>query len=320
MNVKVKPLLIGIATYIPWLYRFISRGTGGTISARYCYSVWLRHLSMAYKNGFPTHLDTIAELGPGDSIGIGLAALLSGTNKYYAFDVVKYANTKTNILIFDELVELFKKREKIPDEIEFPMVVPYLESYEFPKHILTDKIVNKALVAERIESIRNTILSNNDNKDNLISYIVPWNDSNIIQEESIDMIYSQAVLEHVDDLTHTYKSLYRWLKPSGFMSHQIDFKCHGTARKWNGHWAYSDFVWGLIKGKKSYLLNREPLSRHIILMQKIGFDIICNIKIKDTTGIQRKELSSKFINMSDDDLTTIGAFIQALKKRTSSKS
>lgn len=32
------------------------------------------------------------------------------------------------------------------------------------------------------------------------------------------MIFSQAVLEHVDDLEHTYKTLYRWLKKGGIMS------------------------------------------------------------------------------------------------------
>ena len=59
---KIRTLLGGIASYIPGLYEHFSRGTGGTISARNCYSVWLRHLVMAYKNGLSTQPDTIAEL------------------------------------------------------------------------------------------------------------------------------------------------------------------------------------------------------------------------------------------------------------------
>ena len=103
---KIRPLLTGIASYVPGLYKFSStaRGTGGTNSARYCYSVWLRHLFMAKLNGLTTHPDVIAELGPGDSLGIGLAALLSGANKYYAFDAVQYATNKRNFEIFYELV------------------------------------------------------------------------------------------------------------------------------------------------------------------------------------------------------------------------
>ena len=312
---NIKPLLRGIATYIPGLYKLASRGTGGTISARYCYSVWLRHLTMAYKNGLSTQPDAIAELGPGDSLGIGLAALISGANNYYAFDIVEYASNKRNIEIFDELVNLFKKREKIPDETEFPRVKPYLESYEFPNHILTDERLNEALKQDRIESIRNALLNlGSGNRNNIqISYFVPWYDSKVIKEESIDMIYSQAVMEHVDDLAYTYEILYRWLKPGGFMSLVIDFKSHGTAKEWNGHWAYSDFVWRLIKGKRHYLLNRQPLSAHISLLQKFGFEVVCDMKTKDTSGIERKRLASRFKNMSDDDLITSTAFIQAVK-------
>ena len=79
--------LAGLATYVPG-YEYLEP-TGGTSSARYCYSVWLRHLVMAYDSGLLQRPPaTVAELGPGDSIGIGLAALLSGARKYHALDVV----------------------------------------------------------------------------------------------------------------------------------------------------------------------------------------------------------------------------------------
>jgi SAM-dependent methyltransferase len=312
---KIRTLLGGIASYIPGLYKLFSRGTGGTISARYCYSVWLRHLVMAYKNGLSTKPDTIAELGPGDSLGIGLAALISGANKYYAFDVVEYASSKRNIEIFDELVDLFKKREKIPDETEFPRVKPLLESYKFPSNILTNERLSKTLKKDRIESIRNVLLTLNsrDSSNIQISYFVPWHDSKIIKEESIDMIYSQAVLEHVDNLAYTYEALYRWLKPSGFISNDIDFTCHGMAKEWNGHWAYSDIIWKLMKGKKPYLINRQSHSLHIDLLRKSGFKIIYDSRTQDTSGIERKHLALKFKNISDDDLVTSSAFIIAIK-------
>ena len=90
-------ILFGIATYIPgfWplydkLYKYISPGT---VSARYCYTVWLRHLSIVQGTGLSTTPKVVAELGPGHSIGIGLAALISGAEQYYGLDAVQYANT-----------------------------------------------------------------------------------------------------------------------------------------------------------------------------------------------------------------------------------
>ena len=60
----------------------------------------------------------VAELGPGDSLGIGFSALISGADKYFAFDVVEHANASRNFEIFDELVSLFKNKEDIPDDKE----------------------------------------------------------------------------------------------------------------------------------------------------------------------------------------------------------
>jgi SAM-dependent methyltransferase len=197
---------------------------------------------------------------------MGLAALLSGCDKYLAFDVVKYANTERNLQIFDELVALFQKREAIPGEDEFPRTKPYLDEYAFPSDILGEDRLQLSLDKTRIEKIRAAI-SNTQSKDSIIQYTVPWYDANTIQFNSVDLIYSQAVLEHVEDLRNTYKSMHLWLKPTGYISHQIDFKCHGTADEWNGHWQYSDFVWKLVRGRRLYFLNREPHSTHIALMK-----------------------------------------------------
>lgn len=268
---------------------------------------------MAYKNGLSTEPNVVAELGPGDSIGIGLAALLSGAAKYYALDIVEYASNKRNLEIFDELLHLFMKNEGIPDEAEFPEVKPYLDTYDFPHHILTDARLKATLKDERVKAIRNTII-NVGKVDAQIAYFSPWFDTNVIKEETVDIVYSQAVMEHVDDLLYTYQRLYRWLKPNGFMSHQIDFRSHGTAKEWNGHWGYSDFMWKLVKGRRPYLLNRQPHSIHIEIMKNCGFEVVCDKQVKDFSGIQKSRLATSFMTMSDDDLATSGAFIQAVKK------
>ena len=267
---------------------------------------------MAKSNGLNPYPKIVAELGPGDSLGIGIAALISGCDKYFAFDVVEHANTERNLKIFDELVTLFRNRAAIPGEDEFPKVKPYLEGYDFPADILDEDRLQHALEKSRIEKIRDAI-SHPHRNSSLIQYKVPWYNASILEKESVDMIYSQAVLEHVDDLRNTYKSMHLWLKSTGYISHQIDFKCHGTADEWNGHWKYSDFMWKLIRGKRPYLLNREPHSTHITILKEEGYGVVCDKKIKSKSSLTIDDLASRFKSISDNDLTTSGAFIQATK-------
>jgi hypothetical protein len=268
---------------------------------------------MAGRNGLNTSPKTVAELGPGDSLGIGLAALLSGCDQYYALDVVEYADLERNAQIFDELVQLFSSRTPIPDRDEFPEVKPYLDDYAFPAKVLDKSRLERALEASRLEKIRRSLTDFRSGQ-SLIQYRVPWHDASVIERESVDIVYSQAVLEHVDDLRGAYSAMYSWLRPGGYMSHQIDFRCHGTARGWNGHWLYPAPVWRVMRGRRAYLLNRAPHSAHIALIRDTGFEVVCDNTITNTSGYKSHELARPFRHLSEDDLTTSGAFIQAVKR------
>lgn len=312
-------LLKGMGTYLPGITIFVQKKSGatvGTSSARYCYSVWLRHLVIAYKNGFLEHPKVVAELGPGDSLGIGLSALISGADAYYGLDVIEFANKESNMEIFDDLVELFLNKSPIPDDKEFPRLKPFLDSYEFPNYIFGDNYFKTILSKDRLDKIRDLIkpVSNCVSDEFSIKYIVPWDDEKVILKNSVDMIISQAVLEHVNDLDESYIAMHKWLKPGGFMSHEIDFKCHRISTNWDCHWTYSDFIWKLIMGKRKYFLNRHPYSVHINSLENSGFKIICDIKNNTKSSIKRKNLAKRFIGISDDDLTTSEVFIQAIHR------
>jgi hypothetical protein len=318
-RLKAHPLgqiVIGLATYVPGFYRAFSK-TGGTNSARYCYTVWLRHLIAAHERGLcsetPRH---VAELGPGDSLGIGMAALLSGSESYHALDIVAYSHPSRNLRIFSELVELFHRRADLPGEEEFPLVSPRLNSYKFPSHILSVDHVDEALSAPRLQHLRDAISGAKSSP--LLSYIVPWHEARGLEKLShglaFDMIFSQATLEHVDDLSMTYAMLYQWLKPGGFMSHDIDFTSHGTHIHFNGHYTYPPFVWKLIRGRRAYLVNRQPPSTHWDLMRRCNFQIVHTEYRTGTSRISREKLPSEFRAMSDEDLCISSAFVQAVKQ------
>lgn len=292
------------------------KGTGGTSSAEYCYSAYLRHLVLAYSNGLPVAPKIVAEIGPGDSLGIGLTAMLAGAGQYYAFDVVDHANAETNLTVFDRLVELFRDRSPIPEGGEFSAIQPSLETYEFPATILTEERLEKTLRPARINRIRRILAEGRLSQlDSPIRYFAPWNCLPSANLSSVDMVVSQAVMEHVDDLAEAYRACFRWLRAGGFMSHQIDFRCHDTAREWNGHWAYSDIIWKAIRGVRPWLLNRSYYSEHLEMITRAGFDVVHVNTATERGGIPRSRLARRFRNISDVDLATSSALIQARKQK-----
>jgi len=308
----LRQIAYGLFTYLPYANKLRMKGTGGTVSARYCYSVWLRHLVLTYRNNFRCYPKVVAELGPGDSLGIGLAALISGSEKYFALDVVRHADIKRNESIFEELVDLFKGREPIPGNEEFPRVKPLIDCYDFPHDLLDGMHLEKALDRVRLDKIKRSI-SHADDRDSMLEYIVPWDSKEIRKEINADIIYSQAVLEHVNDLKHTHAVMYDWLKQTGCMSHQIDLKSHGTAKEWNGHWRYSDLLWKIIRGRRPYLLNRIPYSQHISHIRDAGFRVQYEQKTLSDTIYTLSDLNPDFHSNTEEDLTVSSVYIQAIK-------
>lgn len=302
---KLKHLLFGIASWIPGVYGLLAKGTGGTGSARYCYSVWLRHLVNAQREGeAPPRV--VAELGPGDSLGIGLAALISGVERYQAFDVVEYASGEENLRIFDELVELFRCREPIPGDEEFPRVRPKLESYAFPHHLLDERRLEEALDPRRLERLREELRTLPPG--GAVRYVVPWDGDGVVEARSVDLIVSQAVLEYVDGLEEAYRTLAAWLRPGGRASLTIDYTAHHVDPRWNAHWCYPGWLWRLLRGGQPYWLNRRPHSAHLALLRAGGLRLLREERTRREPAVERARLARPFRELSDEDFTTSGGY------------
>ena len=52
------------------------------------------------------------ELGPGDSLGVGIMSVLTGAQKYIVIDAVRHTDKEKNLEMFDKLLELLKERSK----------------------------------------------------------------------------------------------------------------------------------------------------------------------------------------------------------------
>ena len=272
----------------------------------------MKHLTLLRANGFPAIPQTIAELGPGESLGVGLCALLSGSSHYVGLDVIAHSNPERNQLILNDLIPLFQDRAPNPDK-GWPEFSSYLDERLFPSHILTEEALHQALDPERIEAIRRAVTAPSPQDPITAEYKAPWFDPRVIEEGSVDLVVSQSVLEHVVDLPATYKALYQWVKPGGWMSHQIDFKSHGLSTRWNGYRTCSERLWEITLGERPFMINRQPASVHLRLIQEAGFRVVTHQKYMRKDGIRREELAPRWTDISDEDLNCSGMYVIATK-------
>lgn len=303
---RLRANLAGVLYRVPGLPRWrerLRRGGGGQkASARYCYAVWLRHLAALGESGVERvepKLGTVMEIGPGGSIGVGLAALLSGVERYVAVDWVAHTDVADNLRVFDELVALFAARASIPGDDGFPGRVAANGVRCSP---------------ERIRRIRESVLTAGAASD-LVTYVAPYRIADLPEENFVDFVVSHAVMEHVDEAESLYAAIFRWLRPGGSASFVIDYRCHRTSSRWNGHWAYSDREWSRIRADRPYSLNRLPHSEHMRLLVKCGYRIDREKRMRTPSEIDRRELAPRFANLTPDDLGTSGARVLASRPR-----
>lgn len=315
---NVRAVVKGALTFVPGMQAVLPKARAGNHPpAAYFYGVWLKHLTLLAANGFTDPPLTVAELGPGDTFGLGLAALLCGANSYYGLDIVAHTDRMANLPVLAQLVDLLESRAPRPSR-GWPDFDHLLDVHLFPSSLLTEARLRVSLDPNRIQRIRSAIEAPDGRSGEIeLSYRVPWHDSSVIAGDSVDLILSQAVLEHVGDVRATYAALYRWLKPGAVMSHQIDFRSHNLTETWNGYRAISEPVWTIMAGRRPYLINRVPCSGHLAAMEECGFEIVCALRHVRTDGLPRSRLARRWRDLSDDDMTCDELFVQARKPLSS---
>ncbi len=294
----------GVLTWIPGVRDALynRKAAHGTGSAAYCYGVWIKHLAMLSAHGMKGIPHTVLEFGPGESVGTGVAALLSGAERYIAIDAVAHVRPEANLAVFRELTRLFEARAPRPSA-GYPPIDQYLDRRLFPGAALDEQTLARSLAPERLDRIENAVREPGAGPDPMIRYVT-WSNLPQIPDGKIDLAFSHVVLNHVEDLESFYARCARWVRPGGWMSHQIDFKSLGTAREWNGHRAYGELAWKVIAGKRPYFVNREPLSTHLELLQSSGFEVVHLVRGRMDGGITRAQLAPRWRGISDDDLAS----------------
>lgn len=312
MSINAYPIIRSLASLILPAKLMNRPGSGGTFSSEYCYSVWLRHLHYLLETNLikdVSQIERIAEIGPGDSLGIGMTALYTGAKNYFAFDMIEHANLEANQKINNDLKEFFKAKKDIPHGGKFKNTSPILENYTFP-----DKVLNWP--AEYYTQRHNQIdkaLKKDQSTELTIKYVVPWMHQENHDIDEIDLIFSQAVMEHVSDIKYAYQQMYKWLKKGGIISHQVDFKTHEMTKEWNGHWFIGKKTWDFLLMGRKYPINRLPLSSHLEVIKSCGFTIKKVVPVETTNPKKGKNPVVPGIKFDEKDLITSGALILAVK-------
>ena len=137
-----------------------------------------------------------------------------------------------------------------------------------------------------------------------------------IEAGTVDLIFSQAVLEHVRkyEFLDTMRECFRVLTPEGIASHRIDLKDHlgGGANNLRFSSKYWESDWMSSSG---FYTNRIRFREMVSEFEKAGFDIkILNTNDWDKAPIARKNLAEEFSEIDEEDLLISG--FDVILKRT----
>jgi len=149
-----------------------------------------------------------------------------------------------------------------------------------------------------------------------IDYLVrPSGLSGLVNE--IDLVFSRAVLEHVNDLPATFRDMYSALKPGGIAIHLVDLKSHGLHRQNPLDFlCWPTWLWSLMYSEKG-VPNRLRVNAYRDAVAQSGLEIIA---LKPTllaspadVSAVRPDLAAPFKDLSEEDLSWLGFWLVCRK-------
>jgi hypothetical protein len=308
-------LLGGLKSLLPWRRPYMMSPL--PVDPRYGYAVWMRHLATLAEVGHRGPFPTVVELGPGNSLATGIAAILSGTDHYIGLDVIHHIAHRSGATVVDAVDALFAAQTPIPDDRIYPRLRPTLESYALPTSV-RDAFGDARERARRVAMVRHDVdgIAAGGDGGETLRYVVPWRPDSIAPN-SVDLVMSQAVLQEVPHrraggaLRQTIAAMARWLRPGGLASHQIDFGFYGM-EPWNIHWSWSGPMWRIVRGRRDNFVNREPLSTYVALMDECGLRPVA-IRPETADGVSVSMLADRFRLLPEPERRTRSAHLVVRK-------
>lgn len=224
---------------------------------------------------------TVVEVGPGDSLFSALLAKSLGAQKCLLIDAGTFATQKLDVYL--EAAKFLEKNG---------LSVPWLTRPRSIGELM--ECCSAEYMTKGLKSVEQ------------------------IPAESVDYIFSNAVLEHIakQEFIQYLSEFARILKPGGISTHRVDLKDHlGGALN---NLRFSDRVWesGLFT-KSGFYTNRIRFSEMLDLFQGAGLEV----EISDSfqwshLPTPRARMDERFRGLSDEDLLTKGFVVAAVKSNS----
>jgi len=242
----------------------------------YSYRVFSEHMEKS--EAYPLVGKILIEIGPGDGLSTAVIAASYGASSIL-IDESDFVTKDTNYLM--SLCNFLKKKGLSPPNIE------------------SNDTINEILIKCNSKYLINGVESFSE-----------------ISDESIDIIFSQAVLEHVNrsDFFKMSEECYRVCKSEGVCSHQVDLRDHLGGGLNNLRFSHE--VWESKFFKKSgFYTNRIQHDEIIKIFSDVGFACYkIAINRWSKLPLAKKKLSHEFKDLAMQNLT-VKSFDVILKKQ-----
>lgn len=213
---------------------------------------WLNELNNLTDSTFSIKGKSVLELGPGADLGVGLILLAKGVRKYSAIDV--------NPLIY-----------KVPKG--------------FYDSLFTE--ITKRIPLANINDLKYQLQLFYEGKSDRLNYIYDKNFSfSRLQSEMFDVVFSQAAVEHFDNIENTLRNVSEIVSDGGWLLLGIDFQTHTRwirERDPLNIYRYSDKIYKFFFFQG--IPNRLRPDYYIRYLEKFGW--------KDIKFVPKKRLSQK---------------------------
>jgi SAM-dependent methyltransferase len=225
----------------------------------------------------------ILEIGPGNFLINGLIYLSHGARKVYLIDKYKHLFWDQHDIAFHKLIIDKITRSNMPYSREALKAVVFEENaVKFDR----EKIIFKQ------EDVKHLSL----------------------ESDSIDIIFSNAVLEHVPRLKEAVDEMSRVLKPGGIGVHEIDLRDHFSSDNPLKLLSYPDWLWIMMTSNRPGFTNRLRFTDYIDLFNKAYFTIEKQyIQLEYEGDLSEIKINKKFQKYTPDNLKILTFWIKTVK-------